>query len=1350
MESPVLESGPLFTSGIKRHVKGKRISKTATLNVSLASKIKTKIINNSSILKISLKHNNRALAQALSREKENCRSLTTEKMLLQKEVEKLNFENTFLRLKLTNLNKKLIDIEALMNNNLLTAIEMSSLSEFHQSPFVLPVSQEKRVSKQCKLMRLPFARVPLTSNDDDDDDNDKEKIQCDNVISKASTDVHSLVSTKQPLSTHCNLELPFLKEKKQSVHGLEDSEHISSVIDVLSKESHSHSEQSPKSSLLSEMNSVQSISHGKEKPSLSNVTERKKRVPSWESNNSSTCTPFLADLHQQPNPSLDLNRRNEIHNHTYETNVTMQREIQCLPGSASKTVSEASTKDTNKVQADDDLQLQKTLYDADMDLTAGEVSKITIVSTHTKNRSNEKPNDCGMKTFRKVKDSSSKKKKERSKKQLKNSLDVDVEGKNENMPERAVVVDDKCVLEDPNIIFNSEQLTHVNIVKKTTLLNDLDQDDRQNTHSNKKSTYLMSEQEETCSFAQSSNRFQQDYKFDIGPISLPCHQSKVSRQTFVLEKGNIFLNQKDKETSSENLEITNEFQTADLFTNEHRNLHNFETQKMLDLKNHVTGVQLAQQNESKVNKLKQKINRKTEIVSEMNQIYENNDKNVRDPEMEDFFFQTEKDKKNYCGNVNVSSEFQTVALSVIDNGNLCNWELQNVLGLQKQITDTQPVQQNESKVNKLRQKVSRKTEIISKMNHTDNEQGVHSLEKNNILFLTQKDKKAVLENLEDSTEFEAPAHSNKDTGNLCDYGTQNDLGVKKRVHDMQPVCLNESKIPKKLRQKVYRKTEIISETNQIYENSEKSDFFSITQNDKKTNPENLEDASEFQIAGSSTTGNRNLWPDYEKQDVLDSKNHVTDIQPSRQNESKINKKLRQKVNRKTEIISEMNQINDYNNKDVYDPIKGSCFTLTQEDKETNSEAPEIVNAFQTANLSTKDDGNLYNYGTQNLLGFEKHITDMQPIQHNESKINKKCKQKVNRKTEVISEMSHVYKDIDNEMDGPDSNINHLDFKISKSKWKLECQGISSGQCMEVNNNEKENCDQILNPCKLIKKHRKDSSGKAKKSLAKGKHKPLLQLTDSSQGYISLESGLKQITGESDSNPRNQMELHENQRQSTTTLNKKRDFPFVEVIEGEFQVKKAKKMLSRQRKRKPATDPPPDSYEGLEMIPYTVQGEPVKSEQIVMEKKLEIEHIVRIEPDFSRKMSKPVSQVHLPKVQDSSSNTVLEGSMPLSITSSKNTIKRNFVLTNSPILQITDDVQEKIREMKCKVIQRTVKSGIGDRALQDLTNTSFVSNNTPESENKAEDPASELPSRRRRCIPLSLKEPGLKRLVFLWY
>lgn len=40
-----MDTGPLYTSGINRHGKDKRISKTGKLNVSLASKIKTKILS---------------------------------------------------------------------------------------------------------------------------------------------------------------------------------------------------------------------------------------------------------------------------------------------------------------------------------------------------------------------------------------------------------------------------------------------------------------------------------------------------------------------------------------------------------------------------------------------------------------------------------------------------------------------------------------------------------------------------------------------------------------------------------------------------------------------------------------------------------------------------------------------------------------------------------------------------------------------------------------------------------------------------------------------------------------------------------------------------------------------------------------------------------------------------------------------------------------------------------------------------------------------------------------------------------------------------------------------------------
>lgn len=57
-------------------------------------------LDNSSMFKVSLKQNNRALAVALSVEKENSRKLKNEKIFLQKEVEKLQLHNLLLRRKL--------------------------------------------------------------------------------------------------------------------------------------------------------------------------------------------------------------------------------------------------------------------------------------------------------------------------------------------------------------------------------------------------------------------------------------------------------------------------------------------------------------------------------------------------------------------------------------------------------------------------------------------------------------------------------------------------------------------------------------------------------------------------------------------------------------------------------------------------------------------------------------------------------------------------------------------------------------------------------------------------------------------------------------------------------------------------------------------------------------------------------------------------------------------------------------------------------------------------------------------------------------------------------------------------
>ncbi|KAM4775853.1 shugoshin 2 isoform 2-T3 [Cyanocitta cristata] len=165
----VKSSSTVFTSNAARgHVKKRDGTlQAAKWNASLASKIKTKLINNSSMFKVSLQQNNKALAVALSVEKENSRKLKNEKIFLQKEVEKLQLHNISLRQKLTCLNKTLIGIDAFLNENLLTAIEISSPSEHLQSSFPLsagpsnPTGDEFRSACQsARSVELP-AKLPF-------------------------------------------------------------------------------------------------------------------------------------------------------------------------------------------------------------------------------------------------------------------------------------------------------------------------------------------------------------------------------------------------------------------------------------------------------------------------------------------------------------------------------------------------------------------------------------------------------------------------------------------------------------------------------------------------------------------------------------------------------------------------------------------------------------------------------------------------------------------------------------------------------------------------------------------------------------------------------------------------------------------------------------------------------------------------------------------------------------------------------------------------------------------------------------------------------------------------------------
>ncbi|XP_077304589.1 shugoshin 2 [Lithobates pipiens] len=187
--------------------------KAAKFQTSLASKIKSKNFNNSSIVKISLKHNNRTLACALTAEKEKARMLENDKMILQKEVKKLHFQNALLRQNLSIVNKILTDIDVFMNIKLPEAIEISSISE-SLDPLATEEQKSGRFSHESRMsveelqgFRLTgmALRVPSSST---------EQQKCSNVPAVSLNEDEHLIT---PQSTDSSID----EEKPDGQHEIE-------------------------------------------------------------------------------------------------------------------------------------------------------------------------------------------------------------------------------------------------------------------------------------------------------------------------------------------------------------------------------------------------------------------------------------------------------------------------------------------------------------------------------------------------------------------------------------------------------------------------------------------------------------------------------------------------------------------------------------------------------------------------------------------------------------------------------------------------------------------------------------------------------------------------------------------------------------------------------------------------------------------------------------------------------------------------------------------------------------------------------------------------------------------------
>uniref|UniRef100_A0A8C5SQ14 Shugoshin C-terminal domain-containing protein n=1 Tax=Laticauda laticaudata TaxID=8630 RepID=A0A8C5SQ14_LATLA len=232
-------SSVFFKNEVRERMKEKKngVLKTAKMNASLASKIRTRTINNSSIIKVSLKQNNKALALALNAAKITAQKLTDEKMWLQKEVELGHFENACLRQKLSSVKKYIDELQLFMNSGFQTAIKLTRFSENnsysslldergHSDTHDISCSQE---DSNCPRVASKFMRIPLSHVDDDGNGRKKstslEKFPLDPLESAFGETLRSMPfhEVKKSFSSFTDKLLANCGNSDPGLHGMDDS-----------------------------------------------------------------------------------------------------------------------------------------------------------------------------------------------------------------------------------------------------------------------------------------------------------------------------------------------------------------------------------------------------------------------------------------------------------------------------------------------------------------------------------------------------------------------------------------------------------------------------------------------------------------------------------------------------------------------------------------------------------------------------------------------------------------------------------------------------------------------------------------------------------------------------------------------------------------------------------------------------------------------------------------------------------------------------------------------------------------------------------------------------------------------
>ncbi|XP_010010376.1 PREDICTED: shugoshin-like 2 [Nestor notabilis] len=426
------KSSIIFTSdAVKAHMKKRNGTlRAAKWNASLASKIKTKLINNSSLLKVSLKQNNKALAVALSVEKENSRKLKNERIILQKEVEKLQLHNTSLRRKLSCLNTTLTEIEAFLNYKLLNAIEISNLSESYllsAGPSSPTDDQFKGTCRSARSVELPV-KLPLIATANAKQQGSPSVCEISNPY-KCTTTLPKEMHSDQ---VRCALSLPSGTNNQKLI----EIDSVETTVDknTFFKENELHTKLTCDRAFLTHVKNTQSVRQPEELTKqyddsslqlTGNVTERKKHEVLHKSKPEPNMKDFDKKCSSNNLPHHGINSSSNT-NHT-NLQESSSSDLSCIIPSALKFNNESRT-DGKKLPLTDKMKREETVYGADMELTASDAGELLAVTVKDKNKlhqnknSNANSDDKILANFRKVKYSKKDKEKIKSKTEICSNL----------------------------------------------------------------------------------------------------------------------------------------------------------------------------------------------------------------------------------------------------------------------------------------------------------------------------------------------------------------------------------------------------------------------------------------------------------------------------------------------------------------------------------------------------------------------------------------------------------------------------------------------------------------------------------------------------------------------------------------------------------------------------------------------------------------------------------------------------------------------------------------------------------------------------------------------------------------